>query len=334
VLEASRSEDEGAQASISYVASCGWLALTHAELGEFDRAGSYLDKAERASEQSRHAYSQVIAWTLAGLVWVRLGHLERAIGPLERSLKVCREKHLTVWQPIPSSLLGLALLLLGRVDEGLHWLEDGVALSEALGVNAYLALWTAHLGEGLLAAGLTERALAVTHRALDLALAHKEQGHRAWALRLQGEIISRCDPPKLEKAEACYREAIALGRELGMRPLQARSHLGLGQMYRRTGNQKAKDHLFIAIAWLHQMDMRFWLEQAEAELKELGGLFVVAASNPELYDYLKQKLSSEDKITFLLDRRREERRQRIQAHEPERRRSDGRRQPVSVDSPL
>jgi hypothetical protein len=37
VLEASRSEDEGAQASISYVASCGWLALTHAELGEFER---------------------------------------------------------------------------------------------------------------------------------------------------------------------------------------------------------------------------------------------------------------------------------------------------------
>ena len=45
----------------------------------------------------------------------------------------------------------------GRVDEGLRLLEDGVSLTEELGVRAYLALWTANLGEGLAAARQLER---------------------------------------------------------------------------------------------------------------------------------------------------------------------------------
>jgi predicted ATPase/class 3 adenylate cyclase len=325
VLETVRERDELAQASVAYVASSGWLALTLAELGEFDLAHSYLDKAQQVAEASRHAYSQTIAWTLAGFVWIRRGHPERAVQPLERSLEACREKHVTIWRSIPSSLLGLTFLLLGRVDEGLRLLEEGVALSEDLGVKAYLALWTTHLGEGLLVTGQTERALAVTQRALDLALAHKEQGHRAGALRLLGEIASRRDPPDVEKAEACYREAITLAQELRMRPLLARGYLGLSQLYRRTGNRReAEGYLSAAITLFHQMAMRFWLERSEVELKELGGAFTVPGSNPELYDYLKQKFAGEEKVTVLLDRRGKERRQRAPARQPERRRGDRR----------
>ncbi len=323
MLETVQEQDEVAH--VSYVASSGWLALTLAELGEFDPAENCLDMAHRAAEAGHDAYSQTIARTLAGLVGIRRGHLERAVRPLEQALEACREKHLTVWQPIPSSLLGLAFTYLGRVDEGLRLLEEGVALSDAVGVKAHLALWTTHLAEGLLAAGLTERALAVAQHALDLARVHKEQGHRGWALRLLGEIAAHCDPPEVETAEASYREAIDLAQELGMRPLLARSHLGLGHLYRRTGNRRAAaDHLSTAIAWLHQMDMRFWLEQAAAEVRELGGLFVVPPTSPELYDYLKQKFPGEEPVAILLDRRRGERRQRVQPHDPERRRSDRR----------
>ena len=329
VLEAVPESEELTQASVSYVASSGWLALSLAELGEFDLARSYLDTAQQIGEASRHAYSQTIARTLAGFVWIRRGHVERAVQPLERSLEACREKSLTVWQPIPSCLLGLAFMYLGRTDEGLRLLEEGVAFSEELGVKAYLALWTTHLGEGLLLGGLTDRALVAAQHALDLALAHKERGHRAWALRLLGEIASKCESPDVEKAEASFREAMALAEELGMRPLLARSHLGLAQLYRRTGNRRAaKAHLSTALASFHQMDMQFWLEESEEELKEMGGLFVVAASDLELYDYLRQKFSDKGKGTVLLDRRRGERRQRAQAYGPERRRDDRRAQTV------
>jgi hypothetical protein len=56
-----------------------------------------------------------------------------------------------------------------------------------------------------------------------------------------------------------------------MRPLVAHCHLGLGKLYRRTGkNAEAKEHLSTATTMYREMDMRFWLEQAEAETRALA----------------------------------------------------------------
>ena len=52
-----------------------------------------------------------------------------------------------------------------------------------------------------------------------------------------------------------------------MRPLVAHCHLGLGKLYRRTGDQaKAEEHLATAMAMYREMGMSFWLEKAEAAL--------------------------------------------------------------------
>jgi len=61
---------------------------------------------------------------------------------------------------------------------------------------------------------------------------------QAWALRLLGEIASRSDPPDVEPAEGRDRQALALAAELGMRPLLAHCHFGLGKLYRRTGKRE------------------------------------------------------------------------------------------------
>jgi hypothetical protein len=64
----------------------------------------------------------------------------------------------------------------------------------------------------------------------------------------------------------CYRDALALAGELGMRPLAAHCHLGLGKLYRRTGKrEQAQEHLATATMMYREMDMRFWLEKAQAE---------------------------------------------------------------------
>jgi hypothetical protein len=47
----------------------------------------------------------------------------------------------------------------------------------------------------------------------------------------------------------------------------AHCHLGLGKLYRRTGDTaKAREHLTTAATMYRELDMRFWLEQAEAVL--------------------------------------------------------------------
>ena len=92
-------------------------------------------------------------------------------------------------------------------------------------------------------------------------------GATAWALRLLGDITAHRDPPDLESAEGHYNQALALANEFGMRPLQAHCHFGLGKLFHRTGDRaKAAEHLTIAATMYREMDMRVWLEKAEAEL--------------------------------------------------------------------
>jgi tetratricopeptide (TPR) repeat protein len=78
--------------------------------------------------------------------------------------------------------------------------------------------------------------------------------------------------PDLPSAEAYYRQALALADELGMRPLQAHCHRGLGLVYAQIGQrQQAHTALSTAIALYRAMDMTFWLPQTEAALAQLEG---------------------------------------------------------------
>ena len=107
-------------------------------------------------------------------------------------------------------------------------------------------------------------------RGLEVCRTHAQQGEQAWALRLLGEIHAHRQPPEAELAEAAYREALALAEALGMRPLQAHCHLGLGTLYARTGQQEqARTALSTAIALYRAMDMTFWLPQAQEALAQV-----------------------------------------------------------------
>jgi hypothetical protein len=53
-------------------------------------------------------------------------------------------------------------------------------------------------------------------------------------------------------------------------PLVAHCHLGLGRLSIRTGDrEEALRHLAVATSMCREMDMRFWLEQAEGDAKGL-----------------------------------------------------------------
>ena len=86
-------------------------------------------------------------------------------------------------------------------------------------------------------------------------------GGEAHALCLAGDVALRGGG---EDAEGHYREALALAGELGMRPLVAHCHLGLGKLSRHTGKrEQAREHFTTATTMYREMDMRFYLAQAE-----------------------------------------------------------------------
>jgi hypothetical protein len=113
--------------------------------------------------------------------------------------------------------------------------------------------------------------VALARRALERSRTQKERGHEAYALQLFGEIAAQHHPPEITHAENHYQQALALAEVLGMRPLQAHCHRGLGTLYARTGQQEqVHAHLSIAIDLYRAMGMHFWLPQAEAALVQVG----------------------------------------------------------------
>ncbi len=294
-------------AVIAYVSTCAWLAFTLADLGEFDEAETWADRARAEAEAHRHPYSEAIALTLSGQVSALRGQLERAVAPLARALTICRDSSLTVWQAVPAALLGQCLVTLDRKEEGLALLEEGVRLSEEVGVKAYLARWATLLGEGFLAIGDVPRAAEIAGRALELARRHGERGHEAAALRLLADVALAQTPPQLTTAAEHYAAALALAEELELRPLLARSHLGLGQLHRQAGRvAEAEAHLATAIVLFCELGMVAWLDRSEPELRALGHLVIVARPHVNLYEYLREKFAGDPNVQVVLDRRQEE----------------------------
>jgi tetratricopeptide (TPR) repeat protein len=140
----------------------------------------------------------------------------------------------------------------------------------AMGRVGFQAGCSLALGEAHLLANRLEEAHALAERARALARAHQEGSHEAYALRLLGDIAARREPQESALAEAHYRQALALADELGMRPLQAHCHCGLGTLYATIGRQEqARRELSTAIAMYRTMAMTFWLPQTEAALAQM-----------------------------------------------------------------
>jgi tetratricopeptide (TPR) repeat protein len=209
-------------------------------------------------------------WAL-GEVHLAQGNLLEAAIWLERGLELTEEHNFASLFSIIAANLGRCYALSGRVAEAVNLHETGTAKSASMNLIANHPRNLALLGEAYLLAGRPNDAAWTGERALQLSRVHGQRGLEADALRILGEISANREPPEVERAQSSYGEALALAEELGMRPLTARCHLGLGMLYQQTGDRaQAEHHLTTATTRFQEMDMRFWLEKAEAGMKQPG----------------------------------------------------------------
>src|SRR5207249_12284030 len=216
------------------------------------------EEAVRIAETVEHPVSVIAAYRGLGYLYLRKGDFNEAIRCLERCLELCRFWNIQNWFPGAALYLGYAYVLSGRLADGLLLLEQAIERAVSMGDRSTWALAIVHLSEGYRLANRVEDAIRLASQALDFGREHKRRAHQAWALRALGEIASHLNPPDAEKAEASYRQAMALADELGMRPLVAHCHLGLGELYGRLGKrQETREHLTAAAAMYRAMGHAF-----------------------------------------------------------------------------
>ena len=254
------------------IQSQAWLARTLSALGAFAEGRRHGEEALRLATLEGRGDTPIIAHGCLGHLYLAQGDLEHAIRVLEQGLALCRASGNRNWLRAIAAGLGYAYALQGRLAEGRALLEEAISegiRTGALQGHAYRVAW---LSEVCRLAGRGEEAWQHARQALDLARQHKERGNEALALHQLGVVHAHADPPDVAQAEAHYQQALALAEELGMRPLQAHCHRGLGTLYATTGQrEQARAALSTAIELYRAMDMTFWLPQAEAALAQVSG---------------------------------------------------------------
>jgi tetratricopeptide (TPR) repeat protein len=249
------------------VLSRSYLACNLAESGAFAEGRAPAEEGGRIAEAVDHPYSRVMAYWAVGVRYLRQGELPQAIPVLERALDLAQGTRIWVAVPWVAAPLGAAYALAGRTAEALLLLEQAVEQALAMRLMIDQALRIVWLGEAYLLAGRLDEAYTQAQRVMEFSRAHKERGHEAYALRLLGEVTAQREPPDIDQAITLYRQALALANELGMRPLQAHCHRGLGTLYSQTGqSEQARAELSTAIEMYHDMEMTFWVPETEAAL--------------------------------------------------------------------
>jgi DNA-binding SARP family transcriptional activator/tetratricopeptide (TPR) repeat protein len=254
-----------AKTGLLSVLSRVWLVWCLAELGEFatELCDGQVKLADSSS--SKDPFQLMLACLAAGRLHVRKGDVPRAIEFLEKCRQAQRLGNFEVWSASISSTVGYAYLLGGRLDEAVALLTEAIEQASSTKSAFGHSLRLAYLGEALLLLGRTEEALHHARCALEVSRAQQERGHEAYVLRLLAEIAAHREPLDIEAAVAAYRLALGLTEELGMRPLMAQCHLGLGRLgLRADQSELAEAHLTEASAMFRDMGMSRFLEKVEA----------------------------------------------------------------------
>jgi tetratricopeptide (TPR) repeat protein len=255
-------EHFGGSGSLAIQSRTWWL-LCLAEIGAFTEGRARCEELVQLAEGLDHPWSRNSACFGASHLYLRQGALLRAIQLLERGVELSRNTDLLHWFRGLAPRLSFAYAHIGRVDEALALMAQ--VQEKPLPINSMI--W---LSEVSLVSGDEVEAINKARHILRLAQSHQNGVLQAWTLRLLGEISRRHTPLQINDAEAYFRQALTLADELGMRPLQAHCHNGLGTLYSQTGqSEQARAELTTAIEMYRDMEMAFWLPETEAVLSQV-----------------------------------------------------------------
>jgi tetratricopeptide (TPR) repeat protein len=269
LLKGDLAQDRLDRAFYPFVTLRSSLSNCLAELGDFLPAMVAGQEAIVFTESVQQPGTIVMSLlSLARPLLIR-GEFLAAIPYLERAIGISKSEYARIY-PVCAALLGKAYSLGARHAEAHVLLDEALAQVHSASPISEVSVMLS-VTEGYMLAGRRHRALTIAPQALGLARDRSERGSEARALWLLAELASRPETFNVQLAKENYGKALSLGQHLDMRPTVAHCHFGLGKLHRHRGDrEQAHEHLTTAMAMYREMDMTYWPEQAEAELRQSG----------------------------------------------------------------
>jgi class 3 adenylate cyclase/tetratricopeptide (TPR) repeat protein len=243
------------------------LATAHEQLGELAAAIHFRKSACVIADEVNRPIDVGLTCVGMGSFLLLKGKIEDALPVLERARAVTEMgeiSYTTLW-PL-DEMIGYAHALRGEGPYARSILEQAVQKSGAIGSIRHETQARAFLSYACQRCNAWGEAAAQAREALQLARHHRFLDLEVMACRLLGTIeiaggIASGD------GQGHLLEAVALAEARAMRPELAHSHYELGMFLAGSGRrEEARQHLTLALALYREMDMRFWLQQAEIAL--------------------------------------------------------------------
>jgi class 3 adenylate cyclase/predicted ATPase len=214
------------------VLSC--LAITSWQLGEVDRSRELIEASKQRATEIEHATSMATPLYLNSLLELLRGDAAAALRAAE-AMEALGRDHGMIFFRIEGELL--AAVARGQMgDPATEAVKARQALTAYADQGAKLSTrFFEVLLARLEAASEPQNAL----NCIDEALAQADQAEYRWDLafahRLRGDILLKCDPSNAAAAEDAFKIAIAIATGQGARSLGLQAALSLAKLYRLTG---------------------------------------------------------------------------------------------------
>jgi tetratricopeptide (TPR) repeat protein len=246
------------------------LVQSLAECGRFAEAASYETEMMRLAEPTQHAFTISMALFVSSLLHILKGDWTEALSRIERWVAIARTGKFSFHLSWGVAASTWPMAQVGDANEALKRILEAEPLLERLAAGRILASlgwFYCSLARACLQLGRCDEAGRFGERALEFC--SSQPGFEAHARHLLGDVAAHPDQFDAERGETHYRQALALAERLGMHPLAAHCHFGLGKVYLRTGARaQALEYVATATTMYRNLGMTHWLEQAEAELHQ------------------------------------------------------------------
>jgi tetratricopeptide (TPR) repeat protein len=229
-----------------------YLIMSLGAVGSFAEAMVYAEEALQIANTVDRPYERSATDARLCYLYAAQGLFEQAIRFGKGALTLARQSDISIMLRVAFRHLALAHARAGHNVEALWLLEQRDRRQDSVLRDACYA-------ETYFLVGRMESANRLAQRAFKQSRAYNTRGIEARSLWLLGEIALHGDSPSPERAETHYSQALALAQALGMRPLVAHCHYGLGTMYRQMGQyDRARCELSAAVALYREMGMSFF----------------------------------------------------------------------------
>ncbi len=209
--------------------------------GEYRRAFEAVRHSLDIAEEIEHRQWQTAAHTVLGGMYSGLLAYPQAREHCEQALALAREIGSLFWTRIASGYLASVTILLHDLAHAEKILHSVLSSDTPAETMAQRMIWCAAV-ELALAQGHPARALEIIDQLMASAAQGAEGPGSLRVLKLRGEALVMLQ--RLVEAEVAFERAREIARTQGVRPMQWRMCIALGNLYQAQGRNTEADQAF------------------------------------------------------------------------------------------